>query len=409
MMKLDIQKAYDSVECFFVREMMQYLGFPEQFIDIVIECVTTPSYTVSLNGENFGFFHGMRGLRQGDPLSPLLFTLCLEYFSRVVGVVQKHDIFRFHPLYNRIQLTHLCFADNLILFCRGDKASNELLLRAFAYFSKASGLVMNSGKSRFYCNGVDDGFVTDMEQQSGMKRGTVPFKYLGVNVAPKRLSILDCNCLVERIDLYFTKDSYQEIEAVCRDYLWHGNDHKENPALVSWDQICHQKKHGGLGLKDLYVWNVSAIVLEHYTIRDGYQWLRLEGNIVSCYSRRCMQMVADWCLIQLSVTDCIQWWVKWKTPALRRKKVVVVIVACLMAHIWFSRNKCRLDGYVIRSEVICRMVKEKLAHITKIVGHIATVNGRQTQAYLLPLKDHNLVVNPPNGPPDSTTHTQILV
>ncbi|XP_074301196.1 uncharacterized protein LOC141632554 [Silene latifolia] len=355
MMKLDLQKAYDSVEWSFVRDMLTCLGFPERFLWIVMECVMTPTYTISLNGANFGFFHGMRGLRQGDPPSPLL----------------------------------------------GDRDSSELILRAFKYFSNASGLIMNRGKSNFYCNGVDEAVIKHLEHHFGMKRGTVPFKYLGVNVTPKRLSIMDCDCLVEKIVekirgfgarklsyagrmvlikavlsnihrywariFILPKAVIKKIEVVCRNYLWHGSENKDTPALVSWDQICHKKKHGGLGLKDLHAWNVAAIrkYVWWVAMKADHLWVRwvhaiyIKSKTWEGYepANGTSWMISEWCLMQLPITDCIQWWVKWKVPELSRKKIIAVIIASLMAHIWFSRNKCRIEDYVIRPAMLCRMVK----------------------------------------------------
>ncbi|XP_074315473.1 uncharacterized protein LOC141651673 [Silene latifolia] len=258
-----------------------------------------------------------------------------------------------------------------------DRASITLLLKAFDYFSKASGLTMNKGKSNFYCNGIDELLVKEIEQNSGIKRGTVPFMYLGVNVSPKRPSILDCTCLVERVvdrirSLGSRKLSYAgrivlikavlttlhrywgrifilpktvigRIEAVCRAYLWHGTDQNESPALVSWEQVRKPKKQGGLGFKDLHLWNVASISkyawwvtqkkyhlwvrwvhavyikqsdwmtykpgvgsswamrkicqvkeifkdhfsegngLEHFTVSKGYQWLKPDGVKVNWY------------------------------------------------------------------------------------------------------------------------------
>ncbi|XP_074305854.1 uncharacterized protein LOC141641076 [Silene latifolia] len=85
------------------------------------------------------------------------------------------------------------------MFCKGGRASIDLLLKAFNYFSKATGLVMNSGKSNFYANGVPDSLIREIEQVTRMKRSAVPFRYLGINVSPKRLSIMDCNCLIENV------------------------------------------------------------------------------------------------------------------------------------------------------------------------------------------------------------------
>ncbi|XP_074313761.1 uncharacterized protein LOC141648954 [Silene latifolia] len=75
----------------------------------------------------------------------------------------------------------------------------EILIHSFEYFSKASGLVMNRGKSSIYYNSNDEHLIKEVEEITSMKRGSVPFKYLGINVSPKRLSILDCSSLVERI------------------------------------------------------------------------------------------------------------------------------------------------------------------------------------------------------------------
>ncbi|XP_074305620.1 uncharacterized protein LOC141640841 [Silene latifolia] len=271
MMKLDLQKAYDSFEWSFVEGMLEAMGFPANFTQFFMQCMTTSSYSLALNGSIFGLFKGQRGRRQGDPLSPFIFTICLEYLSRILRVVQKLEKYKFHPLCNRVKLSHLCFADDLILFCKGDRASVKLLFKSFEYFSKASGLVMNKGKSNIYCNGIDDKLIKELELMFGIKRGTVPFKYLGVNVSPKRPSIINCTCLVERVvdrikSLGSRKLSYAgrvvfikavltnlhsywgrifilpkniigRIEAVCRAFLWHGTDHKESPALVSWEQI----------------------------------------------------------------------------------------------------------------------------------------------------------------------------
>ena len=80
--KIDIQKAYDSVKWDFVFEMLQFLNFPPQFRNWIKECVSSPEFTINVNGESHGFLLGQSGLRQGNPLSLLLFVICMEYLTR---------------------------------------------------------------------------------------------------------------------------------------------------------------------------------------------------------------------------------------------------------------------------------------------------------------------------------------
>ena len=86
-MKLDLIKAYDSVEWCFIDDMLEELGFPERIHKLIMQCVTSPTYTFTINGGSFGYVTGKRGLRQGDTLSPLLFTICLAYLSRLLEVI----------------------------------------------------------------------------------------------------------------------------------------------------------------------------------------------------------------------------------------------------------------------------------------------------------------------------------
>ncbi|XP_074293063.1 uncharacterized protein LOC141619968 [Silene latifolia] len=117
--KIDLQKAYDTIEWDFVEQMLHGLKFPTHFIQLVMQCVRSTTFTLSLNGSNFGYFKGQRGLRQGDPISPLLFTICMEYLSRLIKFATDRWPFQYHPLCKNLKLTHLMFADDLLLFRKG--------------------------------------------------------------------------------------------------------------------------------------------------------------------------------------------------------------------------------------------------------------------------------------------------
>lgn len=120
---MDIKKAYDSINWNFLEEMMYALKFPQKLIQLVIVCVRTPSFSLAINGGVEGFFQGRKGLRQGDPMLPLLFVICMDYLSRILKQIGENRKFKFHHKCKSLKLNHLVFADDLILFCKGDKDS----------------------------------------------------------------------------------------------------------------------------------------------------------------------------------------------------------------------------------------------------------------------------------------------
>ncbi|XP_074271216.1 uncharacterized protein LOC141595142 [Silene latifolia] len=200
LIKIDLRKAYDTIEWTFLKEMLIALNFPPSFIDKIMTCVTSTAYSLSLNGNSFGFFKGRRGLRQRDHLSPLLFTVCMEYLSRILSVVSNQDDFTFHPLCGPLKLNHLLFYDDLLMFSKGNASSIMWLLKAFSSFSKASGLCLNKEKSDIYFKGVQGSLMNDIMQVSGLRKGDLPFKYLGVPISSKKLSMNEGMQLTDRVE-----------------------------------------------------------------------------------------------------------------------------------------------------------------------------------------------------------------
>ncbi|XP_057975337.1 uncharacterized mitochondrial protein AtMg01250-like [Malania oleifera] len=164
-----------------------------------MECVTTASYSIVLNKRFKGFFLGRKGLRQGDPLSPLLFVLCVEYLSRLIRSIQNKNDFKFHPKCESLGITHLAFVDDLMMFSRGDLASINYLLNCLNEFSCCSGLTVNLNKSNLYLAGMKGSDLDEVLRFSSMKLGDFPFRYLGIPLLSTRLNSVHYRPLIDNI------------------------------------------------------------------------------------------------------------------------------------------------------------------------------------------------------------------
>lgn len=96
-------------------------------------------------------------------------------------------------------LIHMCFADDLLLFSRGDLVSVQLLLQVLNKFTAALGLRANQTKSCIYFGGVSREVRDAILGMAGMVEGQLPFKYLGVPLLAQKLSVSQCIPLVKRI------------------------------------------------------------------------------------------------------------------------------------------------------------------------------------------------------------------
>lgn len=228
MLKVDIRKAFDTVCWDFVIKILKTQGFPALFVSWIEECITSPRFSMALNGELAGFFKWKKGLRQGDSISPYLFIMIMEVLSRLLNKAQIENKFRLHPLCNSPRITHLLFADDLLVFSNGSRASVSGIKAVMSVFKDWSGLDMNEAKSEIFYGGYNDIQASVMADLSGFKRGSFPTRYLGLPLDPKKITFATLQPFLERITSklhsWTVKNSYfcRESEADLFSYLWNG-------------------------------------------------------------------------------------------------------------------------------------------------------------------------------------------
>ncbi|KAL2226585.1 UNVERIFIED_CONTAM: Transposon TX1 uncharacterized protein [Sesamum indicum] len=281
-LKVDIRKAYDTVEWDFLMATLQLFGFPPTFTRWIEECISTTSFSVGLNGTPHGFFAGARGLRQGDPLSPFLFVLVMEVLH--IGYMQliEQDMqFKYHWKCEPARVFQLGFADDLLLFCRADLDSVRVL-----------------------------------------KEGHLPMRYLGLPLISSRLTISDCQPLLSKIDariagwegmslsyagrvqiiksvlsalsIYWAsafilpKAIIKEVEKRLRRFLWKGTS-TTGYARVAWKDVCKPVGEGGQGIKDIDALNRALMtkklcdIIRYDRTSIWVEWLqrgRLQNNSI---------------------------------------------------------------------------------------------------------------------------------
>ncbi|GJY40955.1 hypothetical protein Tco_0428225 [Tanacetum coccineum] len=240
--KVDIQKAYDTVNWQFLGFILKCFGFHHTMIKWIMACVKSPSFFICINGDIHGFFKGKRGLRQVDPLFPYLFTLVMEVLTSIFQRrVRLSESFRYLKHCEELQIINVCFANELFLFARGDVESASVIMESLNEFKQVTGLVPSIPKSTtFFCNVMNHVKISILN--------VMPF-------SEGRLQL--CNSVISSMQVYWASvlaipfGITEDIQQLIRGFLWCNGEYKRGKAKVAWDDICLPKCEGGLGVRCL--------------------------------------------------------------------------------------------------------------------------------------------------------------
>lgn len=292
--KVDFHKAYDTVDWDFLENVLLAFRFPHGFVRLVMACVRTPYFSIAINGDLHGFFPSGRGLRQGDPMSPYLFTLVMEIFSGILNSRTANHDFKYYWRCKSVHLSHLFFADDVFLFSQADWLSVTMLKRGLDIFSSWSGLFPNKSKSEIFLSGGDLSIRNKILWAFGFQEGKLPVRYLGVPIISSKLTKADCIALTDRITARIQSWAHRflsfagrlqlvrsvlhsiqafwtsvftlpasviaSVERIMRQFLWKGAALGRGGAKVAWEEVCRPKSEGGLGIRNLKDCNRASML-----------------------------------------------------------------------------------------------------------------------------------------------------
>ncbi|XP_077253652.1 uncharacterized protein LOC143892704 [Tasmannia lanceolata] len=165
----------------------------------VSQCISTASFSILINGIPKGFFNSTNGLRQGDPLSPLLFCITMEMLTTFLNqaLLHKHISSPFSK--GDLTITHLLFAYDVMIFIDPSTESALGVKNCLAQFRNWSGLDINTLKSKIFFTGCSDHVKEHVYAILNISEGVLPIKYLGLPLVTTRLSANDCQPLLSKI------------------------------------------------------------------------------------------------------------------------------------------------------------------------------------------------------------------
>ena len=312
-LKLDYEKAYDRVNWDFLEEMLTSRGFGPKWISWIRSVVRDSSLCIRINDMDGSFFKTGKGLRQGDPLSPLLFNLVADVFTRMLIKAASQDLIS--GLLTDIfpgGIISLQYADDTLLFLQKDLCKAKHFKWLLACFEQLSGMKINFDKSNLMVVGLEEEDSNRFARLFCCKVGSFPFTYLGIPLHYNKLKREDIQPVVDKIIkriagwkgkllsyggrlillksclasiptylmsvIKFPKWAIESINSQMAHFFWNNlEDGRGKYHLANWHLMAQKKDYGGLGIPDLQQMNLCLLAswISRYHLNDNPMWKKI--------------------------------------------------------------------------------------------------------------------------------------
>ena len=292
MFKVDFEKAYDSVSWSFLDYMLMRLGFCLKWRKWISTCLQTATISVLVNGSPTKEFVPSRGLRQGDPLAPLLFNIVAEGLTGMMREALNRDLYISFLVGKQKEPTNILqYADDTVFIGEASWENAVVLKSMLRGFQMASGLKINFAKSQIGVVGVQASWIQEVADFLNCRHMDFPFHYLGMPIGIKSSSRVVWEPMISKFEAKLSKWNQKNLSmggrvtliksvlnalpiyllsffkipqrvvdklvSLQRNFMWGGNHQLKRIPWVKWEVVCLPKSEGGLGIKDLAKFNAA--------------------------------------------------------------------------------------------------------------------------------------------------------
>ncbi|KAL4298891.1 hypothetical protein AHAS_Ahas17G0046200 [Arachis hypogaea] len=293
--KIDLEKAYDRLSWNFIERCLQDYSIPPELISVIMNCIRSTSFQVLWNGEKTNVFSPTCGIRQGDPLSPYIFVICIDRLSHLIeDMVNEGQWIPFRVGRNGPLISHLMFADDIMLFAEASQGQIRNIKKCLEIFCEASGQVINAQKTQiFFSKKVNNECREMIVKEAGYKETKEIGRYLGSYIVEGRDSKRNYGHILDKVKnklkgwkqkslsiagrvvlaqssigpianfamqhSKLPKGICSKVEKAQRNFVWGSDENHRRVHLISWETLCLPKDAGGLGFKRLEVMNQAFL------------------------------------------------------------------------------------------------------------------------------------------------------
>jgi hypothetical protein len=283
---LDFEKAFDKIEHEVIIQIMRHKGFSNKWVDWINGILKSGTSSALLNGIPRKVFHCRRGVRQGDPLSPLIFVLAADLLQTIINKAKEARVLRLPiDVGYTTNFPIIQYADDTLLIMEACPQQLFVLKEILNTFAYSTGLKVNYSKSSIYPINISNERLSHLAATFNCQAENMSFIYLGLPLSLNKPTVQDCMPLVNRMERKLINTSnfltqggklqmvnsvlsslatfymcsikvpltiLHQVDKYRRHCLWRGDDiNGRKPPLATWKMVTKSKLKGGLSIINL--------------------------------------------------------------------------------------------------------------------------------------------------------------